>query len=87
MLIGILLTFACGWLVLRATPRADGPHQRWPYAALGVAAALVAVGGIHAGGMGLAVSIAFVLGVAMLAIPCLSYCQARRRGASKRAVR
>lgn len=88
MWIGIWLAVVCGWLFLCATPRVDGPLHGWRGTALGLAAALLATWCIHAsGGLGLAVSIALVLGVTMLALPGLSYLQAARRRAAKRAAR
>ncbi len=87
MWIGSLLAAACGWLFLRATPRADGPLRGWRGTALGLAAALLAVRQVHASGLGLAASVAWVLGVAMLALPGLSYWQAARHRAAKAAAK
>jgi len=83
MWIGILLAAACGWFFLRATPRVDGRLRGWRGAALGLGAAALAVWRVYADGLGLAVSVALVLGVAMLALPGLSYLQAARRRAAK----
>ncbi len=87
MWIGILLAVACGWFFLWATPRVDGRLRGWRGAALGLGVAAFAVWRVHAGGLGLAVSVALVLGVAMLALPCLSYFQAARRRSARSAAR
>lgn len=85
MWIGTLLSLACGWLLLCATPRVDGPLQGWRGTVLGLIAAALAVWQLHASGIGLAASIAQMLAVAMLALPCLSYWQAARRRTAKAA--
>ena len=87
MWIGILLAAACGWLFLCATPRAEGPLRGWRGTALGLAGLLLAVWQTQAGGLGLAASTTLVLGVTMLALPCLSYWQAARRRTAKAAAR
>lgn len=81
MWIGSLLAVLCSWFLLRATPRVGGPLHGWRGTVPGLAAALLAVWRVHASGLGLAASTVWVLGVAMLALPCLSYLQAvsRRR--------
>ena len=79
MWIGTLLAVLCGWFLLCATRRAEGRLRGWRGTALGLAAALLAAWQMHASGMGLAASIAQVLAVAMLVLPCLSYWQAARR--------
>jgi high-affinity Fe2+/Pb2+ permease len=83
MWIGTLLAVLCGWFLLCATRRAEGRLRGWPGTMLGLAAALLAAWQLHASGMGLAVSIAQVLAVAMLALPGLSYWQAARRRTAK----
>lgn len=85
MWMGILLAAACGWFLLCATHRADGPLRGWPGTLTGLAAALLAVWRVRAGGMAVETATALVLGVAMLAVPCWSYWQARRRRAARRA--
>lgn len=87
MWIGILLAAACGWFFLWATPRVDGPLRGWRGTALGLVAAALAVWRVQAAGLGLAASVALVLGVAMLALPCLSYRQAARRRSARSAAR
>lgn len=87
MWIGILLAAACGWLFLCATPRVGGPLQGWRGTALGLAALALAVWQTQASGLGLATSTALVLGVAMLALPCLSWWQAARRRSAREAAR
>ena len=84
MWIGLLLAAACGWLFLCATPRVDGPLRGWRGTLLGLAAALLAVWQTQqASGLGLAASVAQMLAVAMLALPCLSGWQAARRRAAR----
>lgn len=87
MWIGILLAAACGWFFLWATPRVDGALRGWRGMALGLGAAALAVWCVHAGGLGLATSVALVLGVAMLALPCLSYLRAARRRTARAVAR
>ncbi len=82
---GTLLAVAWGWLFLCATHRVDGPLQGWRGTVLGLAAAALAVWRMQAGGgLGLAASVAQVLGVAMLAVPCWSWWQAARRRAARK---
>lgn len=80
---GTLVTLACAWLLVCAAPRHQGPLSGWPGTALGLAGMALAAWLVRAGGWGLAASMAFVLGVLMLAIPWFSYRQARRRSAAK----
>lgn len=88
MWIGFLLAAACGWLFLCATPRVEGPLQGWRGTVLGLAALLLAVWQIRAGGLlGLGTATALALGVAMLALPCLSWWQAARRRAARAGAR
>ena len=81
--IGALLAAACGGFWLFATPRMEGPLQGWPGTLAGLAAAALAVWQAHAGGLGLAVSVAWTLGVAMLALPVWSWWHAARRRAAR----
>lgn len=83
MWIGTLLAVACSGFFLSATPRVGGPLGGWRGTVPGLAAALLAVWQVHASGLGLATSTAWVSGVAMLALPCLSYWQAVRRRRAK----
>lgn len=59
----------------------------WRGTALGLLALLLAVWQTRTSGLGWASSTALVLGVGMLALPCLSYERAARRRAAKGAAR
>ncbi|MDP9877826.1 hypothetical protein J2W25_002131 [Variovorax boronicumulans] len=87
MWIGTLLAAISGWFFLCATRRAEGRLQGWRGTALGLTAALLAAWQMHASGMGWATSVAQVLAVAMLALPCLSYWQAARRRTARATAR
>lgn len=86
MLVGILLAVVSGGLFLKATPRAEGRLRGARATALGLVVLLLAIAHVHVAGLGLAVSTALVLGVIMLALPCLSGWRALRRRAQHRAV-
>jgi len=85
VMIGVLLALAASWFFLQAVPRARGALRGWRGVVLGGGAAALAVWSTRQAGAGPAVAVAQVLAVVMLAVPVMSYAQARRRAAGRRA--
>jgi hypothetical protein len=83
VLIGVALAWVASWFFLQAVPRAEGSLRGWRGSALGLALAALAVWAVRVNGWGLAVSVSAVLGLVILAVPALSYLQARRSAARR----
>lgn len=83
---GILLAVVSSGFLLLATPRAAGPLGGWRGVLPGLMTAALATWRLHASGLGLAEATCLMLGVQILALPCLSYLLAARRRSDARAL-